>query len=127
LQSTEALYDSYLVAASTSDPDQRTHLLRQCAIEDLEMISPQPYALRGIPAISRQLGLVAAGNPSGRLRLRRTSRIDHHNNLLRCNFANFDDVNRVTATGMHVIELADHRIVRILVFVPEQLEPISGS
>jgi hypothetical protein len=117
----EALYDRYIAAASTPDPERRLRLLRECAAEDLQIVGPFPYDVRGVVNVSRQLGEVAAAMPDGVLTLRRTSPIDAHHEMFRAYFANCSSDGTQLSTGMHVVEVRDDQIVRILVFVPDRL------
>lgn len=120
----EQLYDAYTAAASCSDADERLALLRACATDDLTIISPFPYEVSGVEAVSAQLGAVAASQPDGTLQLRRTSTIDAHHQYFRASFENCDSRGARLSTGMHVIEVRDARIARILVFVPDQVTPL---
>lgn len=117
----EELYDTYLRAASTGDQDERITLLRSCAQPDFELISPFPYHARGIDDVAAKLGEVAAAMPDGRLTLRRTAEIDGHNTIFRTAYGNFAEDGRVLSTGLHVVEVRDGLLARILVFVPAGL------
>jgi hypothetical protein len=115
------LYDAYTTAASTTDAARRLELLRACAVEDLEIISPFPYAVTGIDAVSEQLGKVAGAMPDGRLTIRRTSAVDAHHGIFRVTFENCSSDGTRLSAGMHVVEVRDDRIARILVFVPDMI------
>lgn len=115
------LYDIYTAAASNPDPAERERLLRECATDDMEIISPFPYDVRGLPEVAEQLGRVAEAMPDGRLTIRRTSPVDVHHDYLRVTFENVASDGTRLSTGLHVIELRDGRISRIVVFVPHDL------
>jgi hypothetical protein len=114
-------YDTYLRAASSADAAERIELLRRCVVDDFEIISPFPYAVRGIEAVAVKLGEVAASMPDGRLRLRRITEIDRHNDLFRVAYANKSSAGETLSTGLHVAETRDGLIARLLVFVPADL------
>jgi len=114
------LYDRYATAASTSDAAERRRLLEECAAPDLEIVSPFPYAVRGIDAVADKLGEVAAAMPDGGLVIRRAGPVDAHNHVFRVPFENCSG-GAVLSTGLHVVEVADGRIARIFVFVPDAL------
>jgi hypothetical protein len=120
----EQLYDAYTAAASCADTDKRLTMLRECATDDVTIISPFPYEVAGIEAVSAQLGAVAASQPDGVLQLRRTSAVDAHHQYFRASFENCDSRGTRLSTGMHVIEVRDDRIARILVFVPDLVTPL---
>ena len=121
MTSNEELYDTYLQAASAPDETERMRLLRECAVQDFELISPFPYAVTGLEEIAAKLGEVAAAMPGGVLRLRRSTEVDAHNNLFRVAYANVDADGGVLSTGLHVVETREGRLARILVFVPADL------
>jgi hypothetical protein len=117
----EELYDTYTRAASAASQEERLQLLRQCAHEEFELISPFPYHARGIDEVAAKLGEVAAAMPNGRLELRRTTEVDGHNHVFRTAYGNFADDGTVLSTGLHVAEVRDGRLARIFVFVPADL------
>jgi hypothetical protein len=121
MASNEELYDTYLRAASAAEQDEQVRLLRECAQPDFEIVSPFPYVVRGTEAVAAQLGEVAAAMPNGRLDLRRTTRIDSHNMTFRAAYGNFAADGSVLSTGLHVVEVRDGHLARILVFVPADL------
>jgi len=112
------LYDRYTTAASTVDPDERRDLLAACASPDIEILSPFPYAVRGLDAVAAKLGEVASAMPDGALVIRRSGPIDAHNHVFRVPFENRSG-GQVLSTGLHVVEVANGLIARILVFVPD--------
>ena len=118
----EGVYDSYLYAASEPNPAKRVRLLRACATEDLEILSPFPYRVKGIQAVAEQLGLVAASGPGGCLSLSRTGPCDGHHGLYRATFENRDASGGLLSTGLHIAELRDDRLARLIVFVPDSIE-----
>jgi hypothetical protein len=122
----EELYDTYLRAASAASQDERVRLLRQCAAEDFEIVSPFPYTVREIEPAAKILGDVADAMPGGRLRLSRTSPVDAHHSVFRATYANTDEDGRVLSTGLHVVEVAGGRLRRILVFVPAELPALES-
>jgi hypothetical protein len=118
MASLEDLYDTYTRAASTPELDHRVALLRECAIEGLEIASPFPYSVKGINAVAKKLGEVAAAMPEGKLSLRRTGPVDAHNDFFRVMYENRNDAGERISTGLHVVELSGGKIARIIVFVP---------
>jgi hypothetical protein len=124
----EELYDTYLRAASTDDQDERVRLLRTVAADDFEIVSPFPYVLRSLDEVATKLGEVAAAQPGGRLDLRRTTVVDAHNSVFRVAYANIGADGAALSTGLHVVEVSDGKLARIVVFVPADLPaPLSGS
>lgn len=119
----ELLYDSYLEAASTSDPSERLRLLRDVATADFELISAFPYRVSGLSDVSEKLGQVAQSMPGGELRLVRIGGPDGHHGFFRATYASVDGEGNQLSTGMHVGELVDGRLKRIIVFLPDQPAP----
>lgn len=118
----EATYDAYLAAASEPDPAERLRRLRECATEDLEIVSPFPYRVRGVEEAARTLGDVAAAGPGGRLLLGRSSPVDGHHDIFRATFENRSADGALLSTGLHVAELRDGLLARLIVFVPDHVE-----
>jgi len=127
MTSLEDLYDAYTRAASEPDLDERIRLLRECAVEDFEISSPFPYSVKGVSEVARQLGGVAAAMPDGKLSLGRISDIDAHNSFFRVNFENRNGAGERLSTGLHIAEVHDGKLTRIIVFVPSELPSFTST
>lgn len=122
-----ALYDCYTQAASTSDPEERLRLLSTCTSDDVEIISPFPYQLRGRDQLAAKLGEVAAAMPDGALTIARTGELDTHHNVFRVHFENRATNGEVLSSGMHVVDVENGLIRRLVVFVPAELNGVTAG